>query len=86
MQLPRFEHAGFEPLVDQSPYHSIFDSSGQTLAQLSAIDAREGNSHTLPITKIFLQASPSLAHITPLKVTASQYTGGLVGKVVHTCS
>jgi two-component system chemotaxis response regulator CheV len=31
----------------------------------------EGNSHTLPITRPFRNGSPSLAHITPLKVSAS---------------
>jgi hypothetical protein len=52
---------------------------------VAVCDVVKGNSHTLPITKIFLRASPSLAHITPLKVSASQYTAGFIGKIVRIC-
>jgi hypothetical protein len=54
--------------------------------QTPMINVVEGNSHTLPITRPFRNGSPSLAHITHLKVSASQYTGGFIGKIVRTCS
>ena len=46
----------------------------------------KGNIYTLPITSAFRQASPSLVHITPLKVSPSQYTGWFIGKIVPTYS
>ena len=46
----------------------------------------KGNSHTLPITRIFLPASPSLDHIMPLKVSLLLLMGEFIGKVEHTYS
>jgi hypothetical protein len=46
----------------------------------------EGKSHTLPITGNFLQASPSLDHIMPLKVSLLLLMGEFIGKVEHTYS
>src|SRR6266850_7246264 len=46
----------------------------------------QGKSHTLPITGNFLQASPSLDHIMPLKVSLLLLMGEFIGKVEHTYS
>jgi hypothetical protein len=46
----------------------------------------EGNSHTLPITGNFLQASPSLDPTMPLKVSLWLFMGEFIGKVEHTYS
>ena len=46
----------------------------------------DGNSHTLPITRNFLRASPSLDHIMPLKVSLLLFMGESIGKVEHTYS
>ena len=44
----------------------------------------EGNSHTLPITRIFLQPSPSLDPIMPLKVSRLLFRGEFIGKIEPT--
>ena len=43
-----------------------------------------GNSHTLPITRIFLQPSPSLDPIMPSKVSRLLFRGEFIGKIEPT--
>jgi hypothetical protein len=54
------------------------------LDQFGMRDRIEGNGHTLPITRIFLQPSPSLDPIMPLKVSRLLFRGEFIGKIEPT--
>jgi hypothetical protein len=60
-----------EETLDELQHVSIRDSSSHFRKKGSVWNCVEGNSHTLPITRPFRNGSPSLVHITPLKVSAS---------------
>jgi site-specific DNA recombinase len=48
-----FHHSRVQPFTDEPEQHSVSHPLTQQLAQMAVIEGVEGNSHTLPITKIF---------------------------------
>ena len=80
------DNRGFEPQFDEVQNPPIHYSLGHHGQQFRVRDAVKGNPDTLPITRIFLQASPSLDRVMPSKVSASPYTGSFIGRVVRSCS
>jgi len=81
-----FQHARVEPFLDQPDHAPIRYPMLEKCHQPFMTQCVEGNSHTLPITRIFLPASPSLDHIMPLKVSLLLLMGEFNGKVEHTYS
>ena len=77
-------HAGSQPFLDEPQDARITNAVLDELYKPSVIERVEGNSHTLPITRNFLQASPSLDPIMPLKVSLLLFRGEFIGKVEHT--
>ena len=75
-----------EKPLDQRQHLSVADPARHALDQFGMRDRVEGNSHTLPITRIFLQTSPSLDHIMLLKVCLLWFREEFIGKVEHTYS
>jgi hypothetical protein len=82
--LTLFHDARLEPFLDQADHASIPNPMFHKLDQPTVLEFVEGNSHTLPITRIFLQPSPSLDRIMPLKVSRLLFRGEFIGKVEPT--
>jgi hypothetical protein len=78
-------HPRREKLFDETENVAIGHPFGHRLHDDRMREVIEGNSYTLPITKNFLQASSSLDHTMPLKVSPSLYKGESIGKVVCIC-